>query len=75
MQSEIKSRRTALGMTQEELAKKMGVSHITVSRWERGETLPSPKNVKAMIDIFNIVDGQAFFWKLIAYQADKRANI
>lgn len=75
MQSEIKSRRTALGMTQEELAKKMGVSHITVSRWERGEALPSPKNVKAMIDIFNIVDGQAFFWKLIAYQADKRANI
>lgn len=75
MQSEIKSRRTALGMTQEELAKKMGVSHITVSRWERGETLPSPKNVKAMIDIFNIVDGQAFFWKLITYQANKRANI
>lgn len=75
MQSEIKSRRTALGMTQEDLAEKLGVSHITVSRWERGYALPSPKNVKAMIDIFNIVDGQAFFWKLIAYQADKRANI
>lgn len=74
MQSEIKSRRTALGMTQEELAKKMGVSHITVSRWERGETLPSPKNVKAMIDIFNIVDGQAFFWKLITYQVEKKSN-
>ena len=74
MQSEIKSRRTALGMTQEELAKKMGVSHITVSRWERGETLPSPKNVKAMIDIFNIVDGQAFFWKLISYQVGKKSN-
>ena len=75
MQSEIKTRRTALGMTQEDLAEKLGVSHITVSRWERGDSLPSPKNVKAMIDIFNIVDGQAFFWKLIAYQADKRANI
>ena len=75
MQSEIKTRRTALGMTQEDLAEKLGVSHITVSRWERGDSLPSPKNVKAMIDIFNIVDGQAFFWKLIAYQAGKRANI
>ena len=74
MQSEIKSRRTALGMTQEELAKKMGVSHITVSRWERGETLPSPKNVKGMIDIFNIVDGRAFFWKLITYQVEKKSN-
>ena len=62
-------------MTQEDLAEKLGDGDITASRWERGETLPSPKNVKAMIDIFNIVDGQAFFWKLIAYQADKRANI
>ena len=74
MQSEIKTRRTALGMTQEDLAEKLGVSHITVSRWERGAALPSPKNVKAMIDIFNIVDGQAFFWKLITYQVEKKSN-
>lgn len=74
MQSEIKTRRTALGMTQEDLAEKLGVSHITVSRWERGDTLPSPKNVKGMIDIFNIVDGKAFFWKLISYQVGKKSN-
>lgn len=74
MQSEIKTRRTALGMTQEDLAEKLGVSHITVSRWERGDALPSPKNVKGMIDIFNIVDGQAFFWKLITYQVEKKSN-
>lgn len=74
MQSEIKARRTALGMTQEDLAEKLGVSHITVSRWERGDTLPSPKNVKGMIDIFNIVDGREFFWKLITYQVEKKNN-
>ena len=74
MQSEIKTKRTALGMTQEDLAEKLGVSHITVSRWERGDTLPRAKNVKGMIDIFNIVDGQAFFWKLITYQLEKKSN-
>lgn len=74
MRNEIKSRRMGLGMTQQDLAEKLGVSHITVSRWERGDTLPSPKNVKAMIDIFNIDDGQAFFWKLISYQVDKKEN-
>lgn len=73
MQSEIKTRRTALGMTQEDLAEKLGVSHITVSRWERGDSLPSAKNVKGMIKIFNVVDGQKFFWNLIVYQADKKA--
>lgn len=71
MRNEIKSRRTALGMTQQDLAEKLGVSHITVSRWERGDALPSPKNLKAMIDIFNVVNGQKFFWNLISYQVDK----
>lgn len=74
MRNEIKSRRMGLGMTQEDLAEKLGVSHITVSRWERGDTLPSPKNVKGMIDIFNIVDGREFFWKLITYQVEKKNN-
>lgn len=39
---EIKSLRQALGLTQAEFALKIGVSMMTVSRWERGETQPSP---------------------------------
>lgn len=70
MENEIKSLRIGAGMTQEELAKKVGVSHISVSRWERGEALPSPKNVKAMSKIFDI-DGKSFFLKLITTKVDK----
>jgi transcriptional regulator with XRE-family HTH domain len=34
---DIKSYRTDLGLTQEELAEKLGVTQSTVSRWETGE--------------------------------------
>lgn len=74
MENEIKSLRVGAGMTQEDLAKKVGVSHISVSRWERGEALPSPKNIKAMSKIFDI-DGKAFFLKLITTKVDKKINI
>ena len=38
---DIKRLRGALGMTQEEIARALGVSWITVSRWERGVSQPS----------------------------------
>lgn len=33
---ELKSRREALGMTQEQLARELSVDVMTISRWERG---------------------------------------
>lgn len=40
----IKHRRTVLFLTQEELAKKVGVSRVSVSQWERGDTSPKGDN-------------------------------
>jgi transcriptional regulator with XRE-family HTH domain len=37
---EIKQQRLFLNLTQAELAAKLGVSALTVSRWERGEVSP-----------------------------------
>lgn len=37
----IKPRRKAVRMTQQKLAKKIGVSLITIGRYERGERVPS----------------------------------
>ncbi|MGX5834054.1 LexA family protein [Aeromonas piscicola] len=37
----IKARRTILGLTQEKLAAKVGVTRVAVSHWERGEADPN----------------------------------
>lgn len=38
--SVIREKRTAQGLTQEQVATALGVSAPAVSKWERGETLP-----------------------------------
>lgn len=38
---DIKSIRIGLGLTQEELARKLGLTLSTVSKWEQGITSPS----------------------------------
>jgi len=42
---EIKFIRERLGMTQEEFARKIGVTITTISRWERGDCLPKSRVV------------------------------
>ncbi|MEM9754224.1 MAG: helix-turn-helix domain-containing protein [Planctomycetota bacterium] len=44
----IKSLRHALGLTQQVLATKLGVTPLTVSRWERGQVSPNPQAVKKL---------------------------
>lgn len=41
---DIKKIRTDLGVTQAELAKRLGVSERTVQNWESGTTIPETKH-------------------------------
>ncbi len=45
---DIKVLRERLGMTQEQLAREVGVSFKTVNRWERGKSKPSPMASKIL---------------------------
>lgn len=47
----IRALRDALGWTQVELAERVGVDSMTVSRWERGAVRPSPAATKALARI------------------------
>jgi len=38
----IKELQTALGLTQEQFAAKIGVTYSTINRWENGKSTPSP---------------------------------
>lgn len=42
------------GMSREDLARRMGVSYMTVRNWERGNTEPSATQIKALADLFGV---------------------
>lgn len=47
----IKELRGQLGLSQEDLARELGVSYATVNRWENGQSKPS-KLARVQIDTF-----------------------
>ena len=50
----IQKLRQEKGMTQLELAEKLNYSDKTVSKWERGESLPDIVVLKSVADIFQV---------------------
>ena len=50
----IMDQRKKNGLSQEELAEKVGVARQTISKWELGETSPDLKQSKELSKIFNI---------------------
>jgi len=41
------------GLTQEALANKVDVSHVTVSKWQRGKHTPDPGRLLKLAEVFN----------------------
>lgn len=50
----LRNHRKKLGMTQEEVADKVGVSPQAISKWEAGDCLPDCLNLKAISDVYKI---------------------
>ena len=77
--NEIKTKRKALNMTQVELADKCQVTNKSISRWEKGSTIPDIYSLKKLSSILGI-DINSFFNELevvtdetlIDYHAIKR---
>ena len=46
--------RTQMGISQEELAKKVFVTRQAVSRWENGETIPNIDTLKLLSKLFDV---------------------
>ena len=51
--------RRANGLTQKQLADRLGVSDKAVSRWERDESLPDLTLLPVIADLFHITVGSA----------------
>ncbi|WP_235421813.1 helix-turn-helix transcriptional regulator [Collinsella tanakaei] len=50
--NQIGERRRALGLSQGELARRLYVSRVTVSRWETGRTLPDVQSMLLLANLF-----------------------
>lgn len=46
--------RRGAGMTQQELAEKLGVTNRTISKWETGETFPETSQLVPLADLFQV---------------------
>lgn len=46
--------RRGAGMTQQELAEKLGVTNRTISKWETGETFPETSQLIPLADLFHV---------------------
>lgn len=46
------SERTRLGIDQSDVAEKLGVSKTTISRWERGESIPTGEYLVKLHELF-----------------------
>ena len=59
----IASKRKSLGMTQKQLAEKLGMSDKSVSKWERGVCLPDVSFYKELCSILGISLNEFFCWR------------
>lgn len=54
MNNRIKELRKKKKLTQEELAEKINVTKLTISRWERGERIPKSDKANEIAKLFNV---------------------
>ena len=54
----IRGRRTVAGLSQSDLARRMGGDVYTISRWERGVTFPTYRHLCALASVFDVTEEQ-----------------
>lgn len=52
MRLNMRAERVRLGLTQTELAERLGVTQMTVVRWESGETIPSAMSLLGLSKLY-----------------------
>ena len=58
----IRTIRRRMGLTQEKLAAKLGVTFPTVNRWEHGRTRPSPLALMRIKELVDNLSGNGLAW-------------
>jgi transcriptional regulator with XRE-family HTH domain len=61
-----------LGLTQEALGNKVDVSHVTVSKWQRGKHLPDPKVLRKLAAVTGVED--IWLFRLVGYLGNAKGT-
>ena len=72
--NEIRRYRLRLGLTQRELAKRLGVRLATFSDWERGVTCPSMPMVFKLARLLNIL-AEGLYPEMYLFQQEKEVSV
>lgn len=56
--NDLRKRRKALGLSQMELARLVGVSLLTIQTWERGVSQPNPENREKLEQVLSELEGK-----------------
>lgn len=68
LENSLQGARKKAGLSQEEVAEKLGVSRQTISKWELGETLPDIRQAKYLSVLYHLTLDE-----LIAFDLDQKA--
>ncbi|MFW6224859.1 MAG: helix-turn-helix domain-containing protein [Bacteroidota bacterium] len=71
----IRSLRIKHGLSQEELAGKIGVSRQAVSKWERGESSPDTDNLLALTKVYDLTMDEMLFSKNLTSDQKNVVNL
>jgi transcriptional regulator with XRE-family HTH domain len=62
MAREARRRRIELGLSQARLASSLGVSTTQIGRWERGEAVPTPAQLRALAEVLDLTPSDIDSW-------------
>lgn len=71
----IRSRRKSAGLTQKDLAQKLGISFQAVSKWERGDTLPDTGILLELCDILNTTSDKLLNGGNVVFSGKKQIHV
>ncbi len=57
----LKAARTNKGFTQEQAAKKLGVSKFTIGNWEKGKSYPNANQIKKIESAYDVCYDEIIF--------------
>jgi transcriptional regulator with XRE-family HTH domain len=57
----LKAARLNAGYSQKEAASLLGVSHCTMSKWERGVSMPKANQIDAICELYNVTYDMLIF--------------